>query len=103
MKKYLDLLTLGVSALLSVLTLILMVAPGLTASLFGLNGSVSVYELMGRDGGAGMVFALIFTILELLTACGLLVANIMKLKINFAWMIACCAAFLAVVACVFFF
>ncbi len=98
-----DLILLGASAFLAVLTLILMVAPGLTGSFFGLKGEISVYGLMGEDGGAGMVFALIFTILELCVAGGLLAFKFLKVKFDFAWAVAFGAAFLAVLAGVFFF
>ena len=103
MKKYLNYITLGASAFLAVLTLLLMLAPGISGTLFGTTSTVSVYKLMSYDGGVGVVFALIFTILELLAAGFLCAIAFLKIKFNFDWIVAFCAAFVAVLGCVFFF
>jgi len=103
MKKYLWLITLGASAFLSVLTLLLMLAPGISTTLLGTNSSVSVYKLMSYDGGVGVVFSLIFTIIELLAAIGLCAIAYLKIQFKFDWLIAFCAAFIAVLGCIFFF
>ncbi len=99
MKKYLWLITLGASAFLSVLTLLLMLAPGISSTHF----SASVYKLMSYNGGVGVVFSLIFTIIELLAAIGLCAIAYLKIQFKFDWLIAFCAAFIAVLGCIFFF
>ncbi|MBP5308364.1 MAG: hypothetical protein J6Z34_04420 [Clostridia bacterium] len=104
MKKYLDYVLLGASILFGALTLILMVAPGIT---FG-NVSDSVYKVMGnygKDGGAvvGLVFALIFTIIALAVPACLCVLNFLGKKIGFTAIIAAAAAVLALVAGILFF
>ncbi|MBQ7164633.1 MAG: hypothetical protein IJR61_04820 [Clostridia bacterium] len=108
MKKYLDYILLGASALFGVLTLILMVAPGVTSTILGTTVTSSVYKVMGEggnDGGAvvGLVFALIFTILALVVPACLCVFNFLGKKFGFEAIVAAAAAVLALVAGILFF
>ena len=81
-----------------------MLAPGVNAKtlLFG-TATPSVYEVMGYEGGVGVVFALIFTILELLAAGALFAIAFLKIKFDFDWIVAFAAAFIALLGGIFFF
>ena len=66
MKKYLDLILLGVAAFFSLLVFVWMALPGLKETLF--DTTTNVYNLL--DEGAGMVIAFVFMILVfLVSAC----------------------------------
>lgn len=108
MKKYLDYVLLGASALLGVLTLILMSAPGLTLPTAIGTGTSSVYKVMGEgssNGGAvvGLIFALVFTIAALLVPACLCVLKAMGKKFKYGAFLAIVAALLAAVAALMFF
>ncbi len=105
MKKFLDEILLGCAAFFAVLTLILMNAPGLTASAFGLTAKSSVYDLLSVNGDAtvGLIFALIFVILVLVASACLLVLKLLKIKFDFAGIAAFAAAVLSLVAGILYF
>ena len=105
MKKYLEEILLGCAAFLSALTLILMNAPGLTASGFGVTVTASVYDLVGNNGDTtvGLVFAVIFVVLALVAAVCLLVLKLIKFKFGYAGIVALAVAALSLIAGILYF
>lgn len=105
MKKFLDEILLGCAAFFATLTLILMNAPGLTVSVFGLTAKYSVYELLNFNGDTtvGLIFALIFVILVLVAAVCLLAVKLLKVKFGYAGITAFAAAVLSLVAGILYF
>lgn len=105
MKKYLEEILLGCAAFLSALTLILMNAPGLTASGLGLTFQASVYYLVGNNGDTtvGLVFAVIFVVLALVAAVCLLVLKLIKFKFGYAGIVALAVAALSLIAGILYF
>ena len=107
MKKYLEEILLGCAAFLSALTLILMNAPGLTASGFGITFQPSVYDLVGNnssgDPTVGLVFAVIFVVLALVAAVCLLVLKLIKFKFGYAGIVALAVAALSLIAGILYF
>ena len=107
MKKYLDEILLGCAAFFAALILILMNAPGLTASGFGITVTASVYDLVGNGNGGdptvGLVFAVIFVVLALVAAVALLVLKLLKVKFGFDGIVALVAAVLMLVAGILYF
>lgn len=104
MKKYLDYILLGCSALLLVLMLVLLVAPGLTATILGHTESVALSEFVSGDralGGTGAAVA--FAVLALAAALCLLVFKVMGKELPFAPYIAFGAALFALLAAIMFF
>lgn len=101
MKKYLDLILLGVAAFFSLLVFVWMALPGLKETLF--DTTTNVYNLL--DEGAGMVIAFVFMILVfLVSACLCAAALLGKLdKVPFAHFIALGTALFALVAMILFF
>ena len=104
MKKYLDVLLLGVAAFFGVMIFVFMALPGLVESLFGTT--ISVYKAMSEAGG--IVVAFIFMILAFLVAACLLTFKLLakfgkaKIEIPFAEYICLCAGLLAFVAFILF-
>ena len=107
MKKHLDLIVLGCSALFSVVVLLMMLATGIkmTDTVVGTATTWSVYDLMnfGDTTRVGIVLALVFTILSLLAAIVLLCVKAFKVKCKFAWIVALIVALLALVSGILFF
>ena len=104
MKKYLDVLLLGVAAFFGVMIFVFMALPGLVGSLFG--STASVYGLL--DDAGGLVVAFIFMIIAFLVAACLLTFKLLakfgkaKIEIPFAEYICLCAGLLAFVAFILF-
>ncbi|MBO4594560.1 MAG: hypothetical protein J5697_02520 [Clostridia bacterium] len=106
MKKHLDLIVLGCSALFSVVVLLMMLATGMKSTVPVLGSATwSVYDLMnfGDTTRVGIVLALVFTILSLLAAIVLLCVKAFKVKCKFAWIVALIVALLALVSGILFF
>ena len=105
MKKYLDEILLGCAAFFAALTLILMNAPGLTASGWGITVTASVYDLVGNNGDTtvGLVFAVIFVVLCLVAAACLLVLKLIKFKFSLSGIVALAAAVLSLIAGILYF
>lgn len=103
MKKYLDVLLLGVAAFFGVMIFVFMALPGIVGN-FGILGtsSINVYKSMEEAGG--IVVAFIFMILAFLVAACLLTFKLLakfgkaKVEIPFAEFICLGAALLAFVA-----
>ena len=108
MKKYLDLILLGVAAFFSLMVFVWMALPALVGEsvLFGTN-AVNGYKAMGEAGG--VVVAFIFMILVFLVAACLCTLALLKflgkskLEVPYAHFIALGAAVLALVAMILFF
>ena len=104
MKKYLDVLLLGVAAFFGVMIFVFMALPGLVETLFGTT--TNVYNLL--DDAGGIVVAFIFDILAFLVAACLLTFKLLakfgktKIEIPFAEFICLGAALLAFVAFILF-
>ncbi|HBF86403.1 MAG TPA: hypothetical protein DDW54_01845 [Clostridiales bacterium] len=105
MKKYADYLFLGAAVLFSALTLLLMLAPGITATVFGTKAHWSVYELFsyGDKARAGLIIAFILALLALLAGIGLIVVKLLNVKFGYGAIVALCAAVIALVAGILFF
>ena len=101
MKKYLDLILVGVGAFCSALILILMSAPGISASVFGATVTESLYGLL--DDGVGLIFAMIFVILALVAALCLIALKLLNKKLGYEALIGLCAAVLSLVAGILYF
>lgn len=110
MKKRIDYILLGVSVLLGILTLILMVAPGVTLYDKQPNSVYySVYYVMFNFGKNlknaldGLVVAFVFTIAALAVSLFLCLLKLLGKKINIAPMISFVATALTVTAGILFF
>lgn len=105
MKKYFDYLILICSVVFSVLVLLLMLAPGITATVIGTKVTRSVYELLnyGDTFRVGIFFTLLFTILLLIAAIGLLCIKILRIKFKSGKIVALCGALIALATGVLFF
>ncbi|MBQ9481052.1 MAG: hypothetical protein IJU84_02690 [Clostridia bacterium] len=110
MKKRIDYILLGVSVLLGILTLILMVAPGVTLYDKQPNSVYySVYYVMFNFGKnlknalGGLVVAFAFTIAALAVSLFLCLLKLLGKKINIAPMISFVATALTVTAGILFF
>ena len=106
MKKHLDLIVLGCSALFSVVVLLMMLATGVSLTIPYVGTTTwSVYDLLnfGDTTRVGIVLALVFTILSLLAAIVLLCIKAFKVKCKFAWIVALIVALLALVSGILFF
>lgn len=93
MKKYLDYILLGTSALFGLIILLVFLAPGITL----LGATQSVYSLIG-DSYGGLIVALIFVILGFLTPLCLCALKLLKIKFLFGSFVAAGAALLLLVA-----
>lgn len=104
MKKYLNELLAGCAAFLCILVLLLMLAPGVNITLLG-KASYSVYEVMnfGDTFRAGILIALLFVIFSLLGSACLVATKFLKIKFDFAWIVACVLALFMLVAGILFF
>ena len=100
MKKYLNLILLGCSALFAALIFAVMAAPGVTASAFGLTAKASVYDCL--DNG-GTLAAFIIFIVGFVTALCLLGVEALKVKIKYEAIVAFFGALLLLVAGILFF
>lgn len=105
MKKYFDLLVLGASTLFAALIFAFMGGKAEKANVFGLEASVTSYEIMKNDleGKGLIVVAMIFVILVVLAGLALIVLNVLKKELGFEKFIGLGAAFLALLAGIFFF
>lgn len=104
MKKYLDVLLLGVATFFGAMIFVFMALPGLVGNLTGFT--YSLYSLL--DDAGGLVVAFIFMILAFLVAACLLTFKLLakfgktKIEIPFAEFICLGAALLAFVAFILF-
>ena len=108
MKKHLDVIMLGAAILLMVVMLALLAAPGLTTTLLGETEHTSLATLINPDDGdtlgvGGIIAALIFTLVALCVAIGLLVLKLLKKDKGFGGMIALGAAGLLLIVGLLFF
>ena len=106
MKKYLDLILLGVAAFFSLLVFVWMALPAVVVNLLG-KSTVNGYRIIEDAGGVGVAF--IFMIIVFLVAACLCTLALLKFlgkskfELPFAHFIALGAAVLALVAMVLFF
>lgn len=105
MKKYFNELLVGCSAVLSILVLLFMLAPGISSTILGTKVTTSVYELISYNDTvrAGLLIALIFTILSLLGSACLGCMKFLKIKFDYAWLVAFVLALFSLVAGILFF
>ena len=108
MKKYLDLILLGVAAFFSLLVFVWMALPALVGDYGFLgSGTVNGYRVIENAGGVGVAF--IFMIIVFLVAACLCTLALLKFlgkskfELPFAHFIALGAAVLALVAMILFF
>lgn len=108
MKKYLDLILLGVATLFSLLVFVWMALPALVGDL-GILGTGTTNGYKAMEDAGGLVVAFIFMILVFLVAACLCTLALLKslgkskLEVPFAHFIALGAAVLALVAMILFF
>ena len=104
-KNLLDYILLGSSALFGILTLVIMVAPGIIIDLGLVTTKYNVYELLNYadEARVGLIFALIFSIILLVATLLLLLLKLLNKKFKLELIVALCASALALVAGILFF